>query len=75
MSPEKFRRKCDVPNANSPKARKEKANCCVNDLYVEIEDHRNILNQSPVAIVAKIFDKLPVNIKMKARQKRTRTSS
>jgi hypothetical protein len=31
---------------------------------VEIEEHRDFLNQSPVVMIARIFNMLPVNVKM-----------
>jgi len=34
----------------------------MNDLYVEIDDHRDILNQNPV--VARKFNNLPFHVKM-----------
>jgi hypothetical protein len=62
--PEKFRRKCDVPNSKSPKTKIGKIKYFINDIYVEIEDHRNILNQNPVVNIARIFNNFPVPIKM-----------
>jgi hypothetical protein len=62
--PDQFRKKSEVPNCVSPKTREAKSRCCVNDLYVEIEDHRDILNQNPVVMIARIFNNLPVHIKM-----------
>ena len=62
--PDKFRRKCDVPNSKSPKTKIGKIKYCINDIYDEIEDHRNILNQNPVVNIARIFNNFPVQIKM-----------
>jgi hypothetical protein len=37
----------------------------MNVTYVEIEEHRDFLNQSPVVMIARIFNMLPVqNVKM-----------
>jgi hypothetical protein len=33
-------------------------------MYVEIEEHREYLNQSPVVMLARILHMLPVNMKM-----------
>jgi Reverse transcriptase (RNA-dependent DNA polymerase)/Endonuclease-reverse transcriptase len=63
-NPEKFRRKRDVPYARSPKTKNEKIKHCINDLYVEIEEHRNILTQNPVVNIARIFNNLPVHTKL-----------
>jgi Reverse transcriptase (RNA-dependent DNA polymerase)/Endonuclease-reverse transcriptase len=63
-NPEKFRRKCDVPNSKSPKTRNGKMNHCINDLHVEIDNHLQILNQNPIVMIARIFNNLPVPIKM-----------
>jgi hypothetical protein len=63
-NPGKFRMKCDVPNSKSPKTRNAKAEYCINDLYIEIEDHRDISNQNPTVMIARIFNSLPVPIKM-----------
>jgi predicted RNase H-like HicB family nuclease len=63
-NPGKFRRKCDVPNSKSPKTRNAKAEHCINDLYVEIKDHKHISNQNPIVMIARIFNALPVPIKM-----------
>lgn len=63
-NPEKFRKKSQVKNCASPKTKSSKIKCCENDLYVEIEDHMDILNQNPVVMIARIFNALPVSIKM-----------
>jgi 2-oxoglutarate dehydrogenase complex dehydrogenase (E1) component-like enzyme len=63
-NPEQFRRKYDVPNSKSPQTRNAKANHCINDLYVEIDDHLEILNQNPIVMIARIFNNLPVPVKM-----------
>jgi hypothetical protein len=62
--PNKFRKKSEVPNCASPKTKSARNKCCENDLYVEIEEHRDFLNQSPVVMIARIFNMLPVNVKM-----------
>jgi hypothetical protein len=62
--PDKFRRKSEVPNCYSPKTRIAKGKCSENDLYVEIGDHLDILNQNPVVMIARIFNMLPVSVKM-----------
>jgi hypothetical protein len=62
--PDKFRRKSEVPNCYSPKTRIAKGKSCENDLYVEIGDHLDILNQNPVVMIARIFNMLPVSVKM-----------
>jgi hypothetical protein len=62
--PGKFRKKSEVPNCYSLKTRKAKGNSCENDLYVEIGDHLDILNQNPVVMIARIFNMLPVPVKM-----------
>jgi hypothetical protein len=56
--PDKFRRKSEVPNCYSPKTRMAKDKCCENDLYVEIGEHLDILNQNPVVMIARIFNML-----------------
>jgi hypothetical protein len=61
--PEKFRKKSAVPNCYSPKTRIAK-NSCENDLYVEISGHLDNLNQNPVVMIARIFNMLPVPVKM-----------
>jgi hypothetical protein len=63
-NPEKFRKKSAVPNCYSPKTRLAKSNCCENDLYVENGGHLDILNQNPVVMIARIFNMLPVPVKM-----------
>ena len=62
--PQKFRKKSEVPNCASPKTKLAKNKWCENDLYVEIEEHRDFLNQNPVVMIARIFNMLPVNVKM-----------
>jgi hypothetical protein len=65
--PDKFRKKSDVPNCMSPKTKGAKSRHCCNDdhdLYIEIESHKDILNQNPVVMIARIFNALPVNVKM-----------
>jgi hypothetical protein len=62
--PQKFRKKSEVPNCPSAKTKSAKNKCCDNDLYVEIEEHRDFLNQSPVVMIARIFNMLPVSVKM-----------
>jgi hypothetical protein len=62
--PEKFRKQFDVPKRNRPNTRNAHINCCENDLYVEIENHLNILNQKPVVMIARIFNNLPKEMKM-----------
>jgi hypothetical protein len=62
--PEKFRRKSEVLNFYSPKTRMAKDKCCENYLYVEIGEHLDILNQNPVVMIARIFNTLPVPVKM-----------
>ena len=63
-NPGKFRKKSDVPNCWSPKTKIAKSKRCENDLYVENENHLAILNQNPVVIIARIFNMLPVPVKM-----------
>ena len=63
-NPDKFRKKSDVPNSRSPKTKLEKSKYCENDLYVEIENHLDILNQNPVVMIARIFNMLPTPVKM-----------
>jgi hypothetical protein len=63
-NPEKFRRKCDMLYSRSPKTKNEKIKHCINDLYVEIEEHRNILTLGPVVNIARLFNNLPVPTKM-----------
>lgn len=63
-APRKFRNKSEVPNCLSPKTKSAKNKCCENDLYVEIEEHRDFLNQNPVVMIARIFNMFTVNIKM-----------
>jgi hypothetical protein len=62
--PEKFRKKSAVSNCYSPTTRIAKSKCCENDLYVEIGGHLHILNQNPVVMIARIFNMLPVPVKM-----------
>jgi Reverse transcriptase (RNA-dependent DNA polymerase) len=62
--PEKFRRKTDVTNCISPKTKAAKRKQCISDIYVEIEDHLDILNQNPIVMIARIFNALPINIKL-----------
>jgi Reverse transcriptase (RNA-dependent DNA polymerase)/Endonuclease-reverse transcriptase len=62
--PEKFRRKSEVPNCYSPKTRLAKSNSCENDLYVDISGQLDILNQNPVVMTSRIFNMLPVTVKM-----------
>jgi hypothetical protein len=62
--PEKFRRKSEVPNCYSPKTRMAKINCCENDLYVDMSGQLDILNQNPVVMISRIFNTLPVPVKM-----------
>jgi len=51
-------------NGYITKTKISKIKYCINDIYVEIEDHRNILNQNPVVNIARIFNNFPVPIKM-----------
>jgi len=62
--PDQFRKKSEVANCSSPKTRDAKKRYCINDLYVEIDDHRDILNQNPVVMIARIFNNLPFHVKM-----------
>jgi hypothetical protein len=54
----------EVPYCYSPKTRIDKGKCFENDLYVEIGYHLDILNQNPVVMIARIFNMLPVPVKM-----------
>jgi Reverse transcriptase (RNA-dependent DNA polymerase)/Endonuclease-reverse transcriptase len=62
--PEKFRKKSEVPHCISPKTKSAKINSCENDLYVEIEDHKDFFNQNPIVMIARIFNMFPVPVKM-----------
>jgi hypothetical protein len=62
--PEKFRKKSEVPHCISPKAKSAKLNSCENDLYVEIEDHKDFFNQNPIVMIARIVNMFPVPVKM-----------
>jgi hypothetical protein len=62
--PEKFRKKSEVPHCISPKTKSAKLNSCENDLYVEIEEHKDFFNQNPVVMIARIFNMFPVPVKM-----------
>jgi hypothetical protein len=62
--PDKFRRKSQVPNCYSPKTRIAKINSCENDLYVDMSGQLDILNQNPVVMISRIFNTLPVHVKM-----------
>jgi hypothetical protein len=62
--PEHFKKQIDVPNRSRPQTRKAKLNYCINDLYIEIENHLDVLNQNPVVIIARIFNHLPKTLKM-----------
>jgi hypothetical protein len=53
-----------LSNKTYYKTRIAKGKCCENDLYVEIGDHLDILNQNPVVMIARIFNMLPVPVKM-----------
>jgi len=63
-NPEKFRKKSDVSQCYSPKTRSAKSKACENDLYVAIDEHKDFLIQNPEVMIARIFNTLPVPIKM-----------
>jgi hypothetical protein len=62
--PEKFLRNAEVPNCYSPKTRIAKSKCCENDLYVDMSGQLGMLNQNPVVMISRIFNMLPVTVKM-----------
>jgi 2-oxoglutarate dehydrogenase complex dehydrogenase (E1) component-like enzyme len=62
--PEKFRKKSKVPHCVSPKTKSAKLTSCENDLYVEIEEHKDFFNQNPVVMIARIFNMFPVPVNM-----------
>jgi hypothetical protein len=53
-----------VPHCISPKTKSAKINYFENDLFVEIEDHKDFFNQNPIVMIARIFNMLPVPVKM-----------
>jgi len=63
-NPEKFRKKSDVSQCNSPKTRSAKSKACENDLHIAIDEHKDFLIQNPEVMIARIFNTLPVPIKM-----------
>jgi hypothetical protein len=62
--PDKFRKKSAVLTCSSPKTKSAIIKSCENDLYVEIEEHKDFFNQNPVVMIARIFNMFPVPVKM-----------
>lgn len=60
--PEKFTKSCDVPK-QGVKTRRAAANACPNDLFVSYCSLQ-ISSQNPATIIPRIFNALPVNIRM-----------
>ena len=63
--PEKFTKCTDVPETEklSVKTRARKANICENDLYY-INCRLNVSNQNPDVMIPRIFNALPINVKL-----------